>query len=122
MSDQEWHQYGSPSHGQPYQQPHYRPRYQSQYEPRYEPRPRMPEDLLKEIMFMTGRKSFQVVLKQNVNGRFLRITEASRGRFNSILLPAEGLKDMQKALDEIVSVNDKLPPPAPPASPDSARE
>jgi hypothetical protein len=56
------------------------------------------------------RKTFVFALKENPRGRFLRITEDVHGRRNSIIVPAPGLEDFKKLLDETVKVSAQTPP------------
>lgn len=50
------------------------------------------------------RKSFFFDLKENDRGRFLRITEDVRGRRDTIIIPAPGLEDFRKMLEEMIDV------------------
>jgi hypothetical protein len=52
------------------------------------------------------------MLKENERGRFLRITEDGGKMRNSIMIPAPGLADFKKLLDEMVSDAAKTPPPS----------
>jgi len=40
----------------------------------------------------------------------LRITEDIAGRYNSIIIPATGLREFKKLLDEMIESAEKLPP------------
>jgi hypothetical protein len=105
-----------PSHVQPQRQPYY------QRPERPEPLPaRPPEDTLESHELQIERKRFLVVLKENSRGRFLRIVEDPGGRSNSIIIPAPGLRDFQKLLDEMVAADREIPaasqPPQPPNDP-----
>jgi len=55
------------------------------------------------------RKTFLFALKENPRGRFLRITEEVNGRRDTIIIPATGLEDFRKALDEIVKASSNAP-------------
>jgi hypothetical protein len=48
------------------------------------------------------RKSFFFDLKENDRGRFLRITEDVRGRRDTIIVPAPGLEDFRKMIEEMI--------------------
>ena len=48
------------------------------------------------------RKTFIFTLKENPRGRFLRITEDVGGRRDTIIIPAPGLEEFKKLLDEMV--------------------
>ena len=54
------------------------------------------------------RKLFFLDLKENQRGRFLKITEESGGRRNTIMLPAEGFKEFLPALERLVEFEAKL--------------
>jgi hypothetical protein len=49
-------------------------------------------------------------LKENPRGRFLRITEDVGGRRDTIIIPAPGLEDFKRLLDEMVRVAAETPP------------
>ena len=57
------------------------------------------------------RKTFVFTLKENPRGRFLRITEDVGGRRDTIIIPAPGLEDFKKLLDEMVKAANDAPPP-----------
>jgi hypothetical protein len=76
------------------------------------PRPPVNEDTLKTDKVQIERKTFVFTLKENVRGRFLRITEDVGGRRDTIIIPAPGLEDFKKLLDEMVKVAAETPPPA----------
>jgi hypothetical protein len=48
-------------------------------------------------------------LKENPRGRFLRITEDVNGRRDTIIVPAPGLEDFKKVLDEMVKASTEIP-------------
>ena len=79
------------------------------------PKPHVNEDTLKSDKIQIERKSFQFTLKENPRGRFLRITEDVGGRRDTIIVPAPGLEDFKKLLDEMVKASAEIPPkhPAP---------
>jgi len=89
----------SPFGRQPYHQP-----YAAQ-----PPRPFVQEDTLKTEEIQIERKFFVLTLKENPRGRFLRITEEVVGKRNTIIIPAPGLKDFKKLLDEMVKASDEIP-------------
>jgi hypothetical protein len=90
----------SPFHRQPYHQPYMQP----------PPRPFVQEDTLKSEQIQIERKSFHLTLKENPRGRFLRISEEVGGKRNSIIIPATGLKDFKRLLNEMVTSSNELPP------------
>jgi len=80
----------------------------------YTPKPPVPEDTLRTEKLQIERKSFLLTLRENARGRFLRITEDVGGRFNSIIIPATGLEDFKKLVDELVKLSVETPLKAPP--------
>ena len=48
-------------------------------------------------------------MKENPRGRFLRITEDVGGRRDTIIVPAPGLEDFKKILDEMVRAAAEMP-------------
>jgi hypothetical protein len=98
----------SPFYGQPRREP-YRQPYSGQQQPygfQQQPRPPVHEDTLKTFDFTVERKSFRLTLKENSRGRFLRVTESNGSNFNSIVVPATGLVDFQRMLNEMVAEQD----------------
>jgi hypothetical protein len=93
----------SPSYRQPYRQPYHQPYAQPP------PRPFVQEDTLKSEQIQIERKSFVLTLKENPRGRFLRISEEVGGKRNSIIIPATGLQDFKRLLDEMVVSSNELP-------------
>lgn len=81
------------------------------------PRPPVREDTLETRELQVERKHFLLTLKENPRGRFLRIAEETNGRFNSIIIPAAGLHDFVKILQEIVTAADQIPEKKPDAQP-----
>ena len=75
-----------------------------------QPRPPVNEDTLKSGQVQIERKTFVMTLKENVRGRFLRITEEVGGRRNTIIIPSTGLEEFRKLLDEMIMVSNKIPP------------
>lgn len=73
------------------------------------PRPPVNEDLLKSERIQIERKTFVFTLKENPRGRFLRITEDVGGRRDTIIIPAPGLEDFKKLLDEMVKAAGEIP-------------
>ena len=74
------------------------------------PRPPVQEDILKSGEVQIERKNFVLILKENPRGRFLRIIEQAGGRSESIIIPATGLAEFQKLLDEMIKASNELPP------------
>ncbi len=94
----------SPFHRQPFRQPYHQP---SAVQP---PRPFVQEDTLKTAEVQIERKFFVFMLKENPRGRFLRISEEVGGKRNSIIIPATGLIDFKRALDEMLKADNEIPP------------
>lgn len=59
------------------------------------------------------RKTFVFTLKENPRGRFLRITEDVNGRRDTIIVPAPGLEEFKKTLDEMVRASTESPVKSP---------
>ena len=74
------------------------------------PNRRSTEDTLKSEKIQIERKTFHFTLKENPRGRFLRITEDVGGRRDTIIIPAPGLEDFKKLLDEMVKASAEIPP------------
>ena len=49
------------------------------------------------------RKHFHVELRENDRGKFLRITEETYGRRNTIIVPTTGVEDLTAAIGEVLS-------------------
>jgi hypothetical protein len=73
------------------------------------PRPPVPEDTLKSEKIQIERKTFIFTLKENPRGRFLRITEDVGGRRDNIIIPATGLEDFRKILEDMVKASANAP-------------
>jgi hypothetical protein len=76
------------------------------------PKPPVNEETLKTERIQIERKLFVFTLKENPRGRFLRITEDVGGRRDTIIIPAPGLEDFKKLLDEMVKASAETPPKA----------
>jgi len=74
------------------------------------PKPPVNEDTLRTERIQIERKTFVLTLKENPRGRFLRITEDVGGRRDTIIIPAPGLEEFRKVLDELVKAANELPP------------
>jgi hypothetical protein len=74
------------------------------------PKPPVNEETLKSDKVQIERKTFLFALKENPRGRFLRITEDVGGRRDTIIIPAPGLEDFKRLLDEMVRVAAETPP------------
>ena len=74
------------------------------------PKPPVNEETLKSAKIQIERKTFVLALKENPRGRFLRITEDVGGRRDTVIIPAPGLEDFRKLLDEMVKAAAETPP------------
>ena len=72
----------------------------------------MNEETLKTEKIQVERKTFIFTLKENPRGRFLRITEDVGGRRDNIIVPAPGLEDFKRIVDEMVKASADIPPKA----------
>jgi len=59
-----------------------------------------------------GRKIFFLDLKENQRGRFVKITEDVHGHRDTIMMPAEGLREFVAALGRIQHCEESLGEPA----------
>jgi hypothetical protein len=75
-------------------------------------KPPVNEDTLKTSTLQVERKTFLLTLKENVRGRFLRITEDVGGRRDTIIIPATGLGDFSKLIEEMAKAVEEIPPKA----------
>ena len=75
----------------------------------FPPKPPVNEETLKTDKIQIERKTFVFTLKENPRGRFLRITEDVGGRRDTIIIPAPGLEDFKKLLDEMVKASAETP-------------
>jgi len=73
------------------------------------PKPPVTEDTLRSEKVQIERKTFVFTLKENPRGRFLRITEDVGGRRDTIIVPAPGLEDFKKILDDMVRASVETP-------------
>jgi hypothetical protein len=70
----------------------------------------MNEETLRTEKIQVERKTFIFTLKENPRGRFLRVTEDVGGRRDNIIVPATGLEDFKKAVDDMVKASLEIPP------------
>jgi PurA ssDNA and RNA-binding protein len=52
------------------------------------------------------RKNFFFDLKENDRGCFLRITEDVRGRRDTIIIPAPGLEDFKRVIEDMIDASE----------------
>jgi hypothetical protein len=79
-------------------------------QPYFQPKPEVHEDTLKQGLLDIERKTFMFTLKENISGRFLRISEVVGGRRDTIIIPATGLEAFQKLLADMLKAANELPP------------
>jgi hypothetical protein len=60
-----------------------------------------PDETLRSEKIQIERKTFVFTLKENPRGRFLRITEDVAGRRDTIIVPAPGLEDFRRMVEEM---------------------
>jgi hypothetical protein len=75
-----------------------------------QPKPPVNEDTLRTERIQIERKTFIFTLKENPRGRFLRITEDVGGRRDNIIIPAPGLEDFLKQIEDMVKASGEIPP------------
>jgi hypothetical protein len=76
-------------------------------------KPAVVEDTLRSDKVQIERKTFLFTLKENPRGRFLRITEDVNGRRDTIIIPATGLEDFRRIVDDMVRSSGETPPKMP---------
>jgi len=79
------------------------------HRPHGAPKAPVNEDTLKTDKVQIERKTFVFTLKENPRGRFLRITEDVGGRRDTIIIPAPGLEDFKRLLDDMVKAAAEMP-------------
>ncbi len=67
------------------------------------------EETIKTDRIQIERKAFVFALKENPRGRFLRVTEDINGRRDSIIIPAPGLEEFRRMLDEMIQASAAVP-------------
>lgn len=72
-------------------------------------KPPVAEETIRTDKIQIERKTFVISLKENPRGRFLRITEDVNGRRDTIILPATGLADFKRVVDEMVRASEEAP-------------
>jgi len=77
------------------------------------PKPHVAEETLKTDKVQIERKTFAFTLKENPRGRFLRITEDVNGRRDTIIIPATGLEDFKRLVEEMVKASTDAPVKSP---------
>jgi hypothetical protein len=90
--------------------PYWPKRRQTHAGPPPAPKPHVPEETIRTERIQVERKLFVFALKDNPRGRLLRITEDVGGRRDTIIIPATGLEEFKRVLDEMVQTADETPP------------
>ena len=88
-------------------QPYYQQGHQSN--PQQQPRQPVQEDTLKSGEIQIERKTFNLTLKENPRGRFLRISEEGNSKRNAIIIPAPGLAEFKQMVDEMLKASGEIP-------------
>ena len=73
------------------------------------PKPGVPEETIRTDKIQIERKTFVFALKENPRGRFLRITEDVNGRRDTIIVPAPGLEDFRRLVEDMAKASAELP-------------
>ena len=81
-------------------------------------KPAVVEDTLRSDKVQIERKTFLFTLKENPRGRFLRITEDVNGRRDTIIIPATGLEEFRKIVDDMAKASAETPPKMPVEQPE----
>lgn len=84
----------------------------------YPSKPPVNEDTLRTDKVQIERKTFVFTLRENPRGRFLRITEDVGGRRDTIIIPAPGLEDFKRLVDDMVKASAETPSKDEPAPED----
>jgi len=74
------------------------------------PKPPVNEETLRTEKIQIERKTFIFALEEKPRGRFLRITEDVNGRRDKIIIPAPGLEEFRKLVDDMVKASVETPP------------
>jgi hypothetical protein len=73
----------------------------------FRPKPLGPEQTIKTEQIRVEGVNLMLSLKENVRGRFLRVSEKNGERFASLMIPAEGLKQFNDLLSDLVRFSEK---------------
>ena len=73
------------------------------------PRAGLHEETLKTEKIQIERKFFVFTLKENPRGRFLRISEEVNGRRDTIIIPAPGLEEFKRVINDMAKVSEATP-------------
>lgn len=67
------------------------------------------ETVLKSEKILVERKAFYLDLKENARGRFLRITEDVNGHRDTIILPAPGMEQFVRVINDMIDFDEETP-------------
>jgi hypothetical protein len=62
----------------------------------------MEETTIYTKKIITRNKAFFLDLKENPNGKFLKVTESNGEKRSFIFIPEEGLKEFKESIEEIL--------------------
>lgn len=62
----------------------------------------MEEKTLYTKKIITRNKAFFLDLKENPNGKFLKVTESNGEKRSFVFIPEEGLKEFSESLNEMI--------------------
>ena len=66
---------------------------------------RAPQDtVLRAVTLQIERKEFELTVRQNHRGRFLRISENSNGRYNNVCIPEPGIPEFVGVLKDLTGL------------------
>jgi hypothetical protein len=63
----------------------------------------MEEKTLYTKKIITRNKAFFLDLKENPNGKFLKVTESNGEKRSFVFIPEEGLKEFSESLNEMIN-------------------
>lgn len=91
--------------------PLFRKSFRQQGYPSYPWQPRHPvqENTLKSGQIHIERKTFVLTLKENSQGRFLRVSEENNTKRNAIIIPATGLCVFNQMFEEMLKASAEIP-------------
>jgi len=61
------------------------------------------DNVIQSKQLQIERKSFQIELRENDRGKFLRVTEEAHGRRNTIIVPSTGVDEFTAAIAEVLA-------------------
>jgi PurA ssDNA and RNA-binding protein len=67
------------------------------------------DNVIESKQLQIERKVFQVELRENERGKFLRITEEAHGRRNTIIIPSTGVNQFTAAIGQVFGPHGGMP-------------